>query len=111
MLIGGLKLIQGRMEMTRTQKIVLLIVAIILSGPFVGAWDWEGVFILSALVVWLGFYFMWARRLIETAILDFLANRGYVLSGKNHYYLGYLLFILWIGSFIGLWRWIYINYF
>ena len=100
--------------MTKTQKRVLFIVAIIIAiivMARIEGRDWGFVFFSSSLVVWVAFYIMWARRLIETAILDYLAKRGYVLSGKNQYYLGMLLFFLWIGSFIGLWRWIYINYF
>ena len=96
--------------MTKTQKRVLFIVAIIITiilMELIEGWDWERFFGILALVVWLGFYFMWARRLIETAILDFLANRGYVLSGKNHYYLRMLLLGLWFGSFLIIGRFIY----
>ncbi len=111
MILGGLKLIQGRMEMTKTQKRVLFIVAIIIALIVMGrieGRDWGFVFFSLSLVVWVAFYLLWARRLIETAILDYLAKRGYVLSGKNHYYLGMLLFGLWIGSLIAILRVIYL---
>ncbi len=47
MIIGGLKLTQGRKEMTRTQKVVLLIVAISLACMFAcGFWYFFGEYIL-----------------------------------------------------------------
>ena len=96
--------------MTKTQKRVLFIVAIIIAiilAGLIGVMDWEDVFLSSTMIVWFGFYFLWARRLIGTAILDYLAKRGYVLSGKNQYYLGLLLFWLWFGSLLIIGRGIY----
>jgi hypothetical protein len=95
-----------------TLHILAVIIGMLIVLTLISSWDWDwdldwGIAIWP-LLAWFGFYVLWARRLIETAILGSLDKRGYSLSGGPLYFLRILLAFLWLGAFASIVRIIYL---